>query len=192
MAYLSEEELHVLGFKYLGKNVKISDKACIYNPEKITIDDYSRIDDFCILSGNVQIGKFCHITPMCLIAGGTPGVFLGDFCTLAYGVKIFSQSDDYSGLSMVNSLIPKKYKNEILLPVKIEKQVIVGTNSVIFPGVTIEEGCAIGAMSLLLKSTTSWGIYIGNPAYRLRERDKNIATLELDFLKEMNNDYSIQ
>jgi ATP-dependent protease HslVU (ClpYQ) ATPase subunit len=39
MAYLSEEELHVLGFKYLGKNVKISDKACIYNPEKITIDE---------------------------------------------------------------------------------------------------------------------------------------------------------
>jgi len=191
MAYLNEDELNSLGFKFLGKNVKISDKARIYDPEKITIDDCSRIDDFCILSGNVTIGKFCHITPMCLIAGGIPGVYLGDFCTLAYGVKIFSQSDDYSGRSMVNSLIPKKYKNEIFLPVKIEKQVVIGTNSVVFPGVTIGEGCAIGAMSLLLKSTASWGIYIGNPAYRLKERDRNIARLESDFLKEINNEHSI-
>ncbi|MGL6624282.1 acyltransferase [Aeromonas jandaei] len=77
------------------------------------------------------------------------------------------------------------------MPVKIEKQVVIGTNSVVFPGVTIGEGCAIGAMSLLLKSTASWGIYIGNPAYRLKERDRNIARLESDFLKEINNEHSI-
>lgn len=45
---------------------------------------------------------------MCLIAGGTQGVYLDDYVPLAYGVKIFSQSDDYSGQSMCNSLIDKE------------------------------------------------------------------------------------
>ena len=94
-----------------------------------------------------------HITPMCLIAGGKPGVYFADFCCLAYGVKVFSQSDDYTGGSLTNSCIPRKYKKEIFESVNIEKHVIIGANSVIFPGVNISEGCSIGAMSLLIKST---------------------------------------
>ena len=57
MAYLSREHLENIGFKSLGKNVKVSDKASIYNPELIDIGDNSRIDDFCVLSGKVVIGQ---------------------------------------------------------------------------------------------------------------------------------------
>ena len=60
MAYLTENQLQQLGFKSLGKNVKVSDKASIYNYDQIEIGDNSRIDDFCILSGNIKIGKYCH------------------------------------------------------------------------------------------------------------------------------------
>ena len=188
MAYLSSEQLEHIGFKFLGENVKISDKASIYEPEKISIGDNSRVDDFCILSGNIVIGRYVHITPMCLVAGGEPGIELHDFCTLAYGVKIFSQSDDYSGETMVNSLIDSKYKSEVLAAVVLNKQVIVGSNSVILPGVIVAEGCSIGAMTLLNKSTDAWGIYIGIPAIRLRERKKNLLILEQIFLEERIND----
>jgi acetyltransferase-like isoleucine patch superfamily enzyme len=188
MAYLTTNQLEQLGFKFLGENVKISDKAAIYDAEKIEIDDHSRIDDFCIISGAVTIGKFCHITPYCLIAGGVPGVILEDFCTLAYGVKIFSQSDDYSGESMTNSLIPKKFKEEIYKQVVIKKQSIVGSNSIVFPGVTLEDGSAIGAMSLVNESTTPWGIYFGVPAKRIKNRSRNLLPLEKIFLSEIDND----
>ena len=188
MTYLSTEQLEKMGFKFLGENVKISDKVSIYDPEKIEIGDHSRIDDFCILSGVITIGKYCHITPYCLLAGGIPSILIEDFCTLAYGVKIFSQSDDYSGESMTNSLIPKKFKQEIKKQVTIKKQSIIGSNSVIFPGVTLENGSAIGAMSLVLKSTTPWGIYHGIPAKKVKNRSRNILTLEKQFLKELNND----
>ncbi|KRS21857.1 hypothetical protein AAY72_06310 [Alishewanella sp. WH16-1] len=184
MAYLNFAELKNIGFKKLGRNVKISDKAAIYNPELIEIGDNSRIDDFCILSGNIVVGRFCHITPMCLLAGGEPGIKLADFCTLAYGVKIFSQSDDYSGTSMVNSLIPKKFKRETFAPVVLEKQVIIGAGSMVLPGVIIAEGCSVGAMSLVTKSTTAWGIYLGIPAKRFKERSKALLELERDFLNE--------
>jgi len=186
MAYLSKEALEAMGFKALGHNVKVSDKASIYNPESIEIGDHSRIDDFCVVSGNVRIGAYCHITPMCLLAGGEPGVDLSDFCTLAYGVKVFSQSDDYSGETMVNSLIPKKFKNEYMAKVRIGRQVVVGAGAVIFPGVDVADGCSIGAMTLVNKSTFSWGIYVGNPARRIKKRKKDLLDLEKQFLQERN------
>ncbi len=184
MAYLSRDELEQLGFRSLGRNVRISNKAALYDAGQITIGDHSRIDDFCIISGNVTIGAYCHVTPMCLIAGGKPGVHIADFCTLAYGVKIFSQSDDYSGESMTNSLIPKKYKNEIFSEVSIEKHTIVGAGSIIMPGVLLQEGTAVGAMTLVTRSTEPWGIYTGVPARRRRDRSRNLLQLTDQFMKE--------
>lgn len=188
MAYYSDELLRQMGFQRVGKNVKISDKASIYNADQIEIGDNSRIDDFCVISGRVQIGAFCHITPMCLVAGGSPGIFFADFCTLAYGVKVFSQSDDYSGETLANSLIPRKFKNEIFEEVTFGKHVIVGAGSIIFPGVHVAEGCSVGAMTLISKSTLPWGVYVGNPARRVKERKKDLLALEHKFLEEFSND----
>lgn len=188
MAYFTQQQLDNMGFKALGKNVRISDKAAIYNPEQISIGDNSRIDDFCVVSGLVSIGSYCHITPMCLVAGGSPGITLADFCTLAYGVKVFAQSDDYSGATMVNSLIPKKFKNELFAPVSLGRQTIVGAGATIMPGVTLAEGCAVGAMSLVTKTTLPWSIYTGIPARRLKDRKRDLLQLEQQFLREINND----
>lgn len=186
MAYYTDEQLRQMGFRTVGRHVRVSDKASIYDCDQIDIGDYSRIDDFCVISGRVGIGKYCHITPMCLIAGGREGVFLSDFCTLSYGVKVFSQSDDYSGESMTNSMIPRKYKHEYFAAVTLGRQVIVGAGSTILPGVIVEEGCAIGANTLVNRSTLSWGIYVGVPARRLRDRKQDLLTLELAFLNEQS------
>ncbi|WP_296126579.1 acyltransferase [Pseudomonas sp. Ga0074129] len=184
MAYLSREALEQMGFKSLGLNVHISDKASIYNADQIEIGDNSRIDDFCVVSGKVRIGKFNHITPMCLIAGGEPGVYFEDFCTLAYGAKVFSQSDDYSGETMTNSLVGKKYKKERFESIYIGKHVIVGAGSIVFPGVNLAVGCSVGAMSLVIRSTDPWGIYVGSPARRVNERKKDLLELEPKFLED--------
>ena len=188
MSYLTEQQLQSYGFKSLGRGVKISDKASIYDAGEIEIDDYSRIDDFCVVSGKVKIGKYNHITPMCLVAGGVAGIVMEDFCTLAYGVKIFSQSDDYTGETLANSLIPKQYKNEKFAAVLLQRHVIVGAGATIFPGVTLSQGCSVGAMALVTKSTEPWGIYAGVPATRIKERKKDLLLLEIKFLDERKND----
>ena len=184
MAYHDQKDLISFGFHYLGENVKLSQQAKIYNPEKISLGSNSRIDDFCIISGNVTVGCYCHITPMCLVAGGAPGIFMEDFVTLAYGTKVFAQSDDYSGKSMVNSLIPKKFKDEYFARVELHKHSIVGANSTIMPGVTLAEGSAVGSMSLVLSSTSPWGIYVGCPAQRIKDRRQDLLELEREFLNE--------
>jgi len=182
MAYYSFEELSKMGFKYLGKNVKISDKASIYNHDQIEIGDYSRIDDFCVVSGKIAIGRNVHITPMCLVAGGEKGIVFEDFVALAYGTQVFTQSDDYSGETMTNSTVPTQYKNESKKEIIIGKHSIIGAGSIIMPGVVLAEGTSVGAMSLVLKSTDSWSIYVGNPAKRLKDRKKDLLKLEKEYL----------
>lgn len=188
MAYLTQSQLLSMNFKFLGKNVQISNKASIYNPESIEINDNSRIDDFCVLSGKLIIGKHVHIAANCIVAGGQEGIIFSDFSGLAYTVQIFSQSDDYSGRSLTNPTIPKKYKKEYKKAIFLGKHVIIGAGSIVFPGVNISEGCSVGAMTLVNKSTKAWGVYLGNPARRIKERKKDVLDLEKEFLIELNND----
>lgn len=185
MAYLTTEQLEAMNFKWLGINVKISDKAAIYNTESIEIGDNSRIDDFCVLSGKIKLGRNIHLAPFCLLAGGTEGITMEDFSGCAYHVQIFSQSDDYTGKTMTNPTVPAKYKSEFKKAVHVGRHVIIGTSSIVFPGVHLEEGCSVGAMALVNKSTTPWGIYIGNPAKRVKDRSRELLELEAIFCKEI-------
>jgi acetyltransferase-like isoleucine patch superfamily enzyme len=192
MGYLSELELNNLGLKFLGKNVKVSESAMIYDPSRISIGDNSRIDDFCVLSGTVSIGRNVMVSLNCNIAGGSPGITIGDFSTLAYRIDLFAQSDDYSGFSATGPTIPRKFKpSEIFAPISIERYCIIGAASTIFPGVTIKEGCAIGAQSLVNKTLPPWGIYVGIPAKKIKNRSKECLNFYLEYLRMiMCNSYA--
>lgn len=189
MGYLSRDALEAAGFKRLGKGVKVSDRASIYDAGLIELGDFCRIDDFCVVSGNVSTGRNVYIGPQCLIAGGTEGIVFSDFTTLAYQVQVFTQSDDYSGATLTNPTIPRQFKNETKARVFLGRHVIVGAGSVVFPGVHLAEGCSVGAMSLILRSTTAWGIYAGSPAKRLKDRKRDLLELEREFLSG-NSDVS--
>ena len=184
MPFLSEKAMRALGLKHLGKNVRISDRASIYEPELISIADHSRIDDFCVVSGNVTIGRNVHFPVFCNVAGGEPGVTFEDFSCLAYGVHVFAQSDDYSGRTLTNSTVPDIYKSETKQPVHVCRHCIVGAASVIMPGVVLAEGTAVGAMTLVTKSTEEWSIYVGIPARRIRARSRDLLTLRDSYLEE--------
>jgi len=172
-----------MGLKSLGSDVRISDKASIYNADQISIGDHSRIDDFCVISGKVSIGRNVHIAVFCNVAGGSEGITLDDFAGLAYGCQVFSQSDDYSGRSLTNPTVPALFKQETKKAIHIGRHCIVGTNSLIFPGVILGEGCSVGAMSMVTKSTEAWHIYSGVPAKKLKTRHRDLLTLEQDYLR---------
>jgi galactoside O-acetyltransferase len=56
----------------------------------MSIGDYSRIDDFYVLSGKITIGRNVHIAVFCNLAGGEPGLTMEDFSGLAYHVNVFT------------------------------------------------------------------------------------------------------
>lgn len=182
MAFYTQEQLQRLGFKYLGKNVRISDKASIYNHDQIEIGDNSRIDDFCVLSGKVKIGRNVHIAVFCNLAGGEEGIEMNDFSGLAYGCQVFSQSDDYSGKTLTNPTVPDEFKSEKKAKIVIGKHSIVGTYSVVLPGVILAEGTSVGAMTMVTKDTEPWSMYFGVPAKKIKNRKKDLLELETIYL----------
>jgi len=182
MAFLSESKLNSMGFKALGKNVSISDKAAIHNADQIEIGHNSRIDDFCVISGKVTIGRNVHIAVFCNIAGGTEGITIDDFSGIAYGCHVFSQSDDFTGSSLTGPTVPSKYKRETKKAVHIGRHCIIGTGSLIFPGVTLSEGCSVGALSMVTRSTEEWCVYYGIPAKKIKKRKRDVLNLKKEYL----------
>ncbi|MGL5935263.1 MAG: acyltransferase [Cetobacterium sp.] len=184
MGFYSREELEKIGFKSLGENVLISDKCSIYSPKKISIGNNVRIDDFCILSGDIKIGNYVHIAAYGAYYGAA-GIEIQDFSTTSSRVTIYSQSDDYSGETLVNPMILEKYKKIEYGKVIIKKHSIVGSSTIILPGVVLEEGTAIGAMSLVKSKTEEWSINAGIPAKKIKNRKQNLLELEKQFLREI-------
>lgn len=183
MAYLTKNQLKAMGLKSLGENVKIIEKASINNVDQIVIVYISSIDDFCVISGNIKIGRNVHIVPYFLVAGGEQGITFEYFSGLTHQVKVFTQSDDYSGLTMANPTIPAEYKNEAKRTVLIRRHSVVGTGSIIIPGITSNDGTSVGAMSLVRKLTESCLIYLGNPAKKIKDRKKDPLELEKQYLE---------
>ena len=173
-----------MGFAHVGSNVLISAKASIYNAEKISIGDNSRIDDFVVVSGRVTIGRNVHIAVFSNLAGGEEGIEMEDFSGLAYGCQVFSQSDDYTGGTLTNPTVPDSFKNVAKAKVRIGRHVIVGASSIVFPGVHIQEGTSVGAMAVVTKTTEPWSIYVGNPARKFRDRKRDLLELEKQDLED--------
>ena len=184
-SFYSEKEIKLLGLKSYGSNVLISRNAVLYNPELLEVGSNVRIDDFTTISGKVVIGDYVHIAQFCGLYGGTEGIVMDDFSGLSSRVVVYATSNDYSGKSLTNPTVPDKYKTlDKNAEVHLCKHVVVGTTSVILPGVTIGEGCSVGAMSMISKSLESWGIYVGSPVRRVKDRSKKLLIFETELRDE--------
>lgn len=158
-SYFSPKELAKLGCDSLGSNVLVRRKASIHDHHHIALSGNLRIDDFRCLSGKINVGRNTHPTPFCLVAEGSEGVRVGDFCTPAYRVSLLSKMDDCRGLSMVNLTIFAGYKPETKKPVYIGSHAMTGAGSVLPLGIELAIETAIGATSLVTRSIDPWGLY---------------------------------
>lgn len=187
MAMLSREAIEQMGFAAVGENVQISDRASFYGTDRIALGSNVRIDDFCVISagsGGIKIGQHVHIAVYSSLIGAGK-IELSDFCNISSRVSIYSSNDDYSGATMTNPTVPSDYTGVTHADVFLGKHVIVGSGSVILPGVMLEEGVAVGALSLVSKSCAAFGIYAGNPARRISERKRDLLELERLFLSSL-------
>lgn len=179
--YLTEHDLRNFGFRKIGRNIRISTDARIYGPEHISIGNNVRIDDFVILAavnGHIDIGNYVFISRNCHLSG-TLGITMEDFSSMAANTVIYSASDDYSGTYLTAQAVPQEYTaHDIGGHVVIGRHVIIGASTVIIGPCHLKNGCSVGAMSLIIKDTEEWGIYVGIPARKIKDRKKNLLDLE--------------
>ncbi|MHB8773436.1 MAG: acyltransferase [Syntrophales bacterium] len=172
-SFYSRAELKKIGLKSLGKNVLISRFAQLYSPESIEIGNNVRIDDFCIIAGNIKLGSFIHISAYCALYGKF-GIEMRDFSGLSPRCTLLSASDDFSGNYLIGPMVDKNFTHVTGGRIIISKYSQTGAGCVLLPGVTIGEGVTVGAMSLINKDLNAWGIYKGIPAVYYKRRSKNL------------------
>jgi acetyltransferase-like isoleucine patch superfamily enzyme len=130
-------------------------------------------------TGNVKIGSYTSINgPGTLINATLNEIKIGNFCSIAPGVKIFGENHKYNRVTsyfinqnIFNGNIKKDIwsKGDII----IEDDVWIGANSIILSGVHIGRGSIIGAGSVVTKNIDPYNIVGGNPAEKIKKRFKS-------------------
>ena len=180
MAFLDADGVLALGLAAVGEHVQIDADARILAPQRTVIGSHVRIDAFCVLSagtGGIAIGRHVHVAAHCFLAGAAR-IELDDFCGLSGRTSVYSSTDDFSGRHLTGPTVPDELRNVDSRPVRIGRHVIVGAGATILPGVTVEDGAAIGAMSLVRKDVAPFTIVAGNPAREIGPRDLRLLELE--------------
>ena len=183
LGYYKTEELKNFGFLSVGNDVRIAKTCYIVGVENISIGNNVRIDAFTTIISSkkekISIGSNIHIGAYCYLSGNY-GIEMHDYSNLSQAVKLYTNSDDFSGNSLTGSCVPDKYKKISFGKIILKKHVIIGSGSIVMPSVILEEGVAIGALSFVNKSLKEWGIYVGCPVKFLKERSRKIIELEND------------
>jgi maltose O-acetyltransferase len=134
-------------FKECGTNLEVSEGSVILNPQNIECGD------------DVSIGRFSYIQ-----AGG--GIVLGSDVLLGPYVKIWTQNHDYEDYD--KSIRAQGY---VYKPVELGRDVWVGANTFILPGVMIGAKSIIAGSSVVTPNTYPEGcILAGHPARKIGER----------------------
>ena len=176
-SFYTNDELLDLGFQCVGSHVLISRKASLYGTKGMQIGDNVRIDDFCILSGEITLGSNIHIGAYSALYGSM-GIELENNTGISPRSTLFSAMDDFGGDFMIGPIHPQKFTHVTGGRILLKQYSQIGVNCIVFPNVTLEEGSVAGAMSLINKSLPAWTISAGIPARVIRERSRRLLSLK--------------
>lgn len=156
-----------------GDNVIIGKTVRIRYPELVIIGDNCIIDDFTYISTALNMYNNSHISAGCKLIGGKDSwVIMNRYSTLAPGVVLAAGSDDYMN-GIATPTIPAEYKaNYQTGTIYLGSHCIIGSNSVVLPHTSFEEGACLGALSLANGDYKGYKLYAGIPARYIKDRNK--------------------
>ena len=174
-------------FRRCGADVTIFPWARVVSAETISVGDSVIIDDFVFLMGGeeTRIGSFVHLASFSSFVGGGRLV-LEDFAGISSGCRVYTGNDDYLGGSLTGPTVPPPFRVPERSFVHVGRHAVVGANTVILPGVTIGDGCVIGAGSFVKSDCEPWTVYVGAPVRRVRPRRRDrILDLEAELRRTL-------
>jgi acetyltransferase-like isoleucine patch superfamily enzyme len=115
----------------------------------------SSIYDSSLVLGDVRVGCNTWIGPFTVL-DGSGGLVIGDYCSISAGVQIYTHDSVEWAISGGTTAIDRA-------PVWIGARCYLGPNVVVAKGVSIGDGCVIGANSLVLDNIPSGMRAFGTP-----------------------------
>jgi acetyltransferase-like isoleucine patch superfamily enzyme len=136
-----------------GKDVTVVSPVNLYGCE---IGDHSFVGPFVEIQADVKIGKHCKIQSHAFICSL---VTIGDHSFISHGAVFINDLFETGGPAGGDQ---NKWQKTTL-----GNNVSIGSNATILP-VKICDNVVIGAGAVVTKDITESGIYVGNPARKLR------------------------
>jgi galactoside O-acetyltransferase len=157
----------------MGRDVCIDRSKRIFGAGNVSIGSHVRIDCFSVITagpGAVVIGHHVHLgVGVCLF--GTAGVEIGDFASFSGRVSVYSTNDDFVGGHLTGPTVPAQLRHVHAARVILSPHALVGTGSVILPGVRLGHGAAVGALSLVRSDIADGEVAAGVPARSVGRRN---------------------
>lgn len=173
----------------LGQNLVLR------HPQKISLGNRVAIDDGVLLDASgagdlgIELGDHVIVSRNCVIQGKTGSVLIGPKTDLGCNVVITSNSGieiGHSVLIAANCYIGGgRYITDHLDipmmdqgvytkgPVVIKDDVWLGAGATVLDGVTVGQGCIVGAGAVVTRDLPEYSIAVGVPAKILRSRQSN-------------------
>ena len=137
-----------------GRNVTIIEPVNLYG---CSIGDDSFVGPFVEIQKNTTIGKNTKIQSHSFVC---ELVRIGDECFIGHGVMFIND--------LFSEGRPANGNKDFWKNTKIGNNVFIGSNATILP-VEICDHVVIGAGAVVTKNITESGIYVGNPAKKMKE-----------------------
>lgn len=169
-----------IGYSGIRQNIRIGkyfhmESHAVLKAEKsasgeIVIGDNCYLGMFSIIKcygGKIKIGSNVSINPFCFI-NGAGGLTVGDNVRIAAHTSIIASNHKFDLID-----VPIRLQGVTAKGVVIEDDVWIGTGARILDGVTIGRGAVIGAGAIVTKSLDAFGVYVGCPARKVKDRRKS-------------------
>lgn len=132
--------LRAFGAK-MASTANVRGKARIWYPKNLEMLDHASVDDHVFLY---------NVSPLTL----------GRYVDVSQGAFLCGGSHDYTRAS--NPIIAR--------PTVIGDRAWICVDAFVGHGVTVPEGCVVGARAVVTRSLEAWTVYAGNPAKPIRKR----------------------
>ncbi len=124
--------------------------------ERLGFGAGSNISHLSYVFGDVRVGRQTFIGPFTVL-DGSGGLEIGDYCSIAAGVHIYSHDTIARALSGHRASITHS-------PTRVGHCCFLGANAVVTKGVTIGDHCLIGANTVVTSDVAPYSVMQGNPA----------------------------
>jgi acetyltransferase-like isoleucine patch superfamily enzyme len=157
-----------------GTGIRIHRSVDVRSPERLELGDDVFVDANVVLhcggmdwspsDGGIRIGSGGYVGPNSVLFGAA-GIEIGDAVLISPGVVITSHQHTYADSDADISHQPLDFGRVV-----IERNVWIGANATVLPGVRLGEGSIVGAGSVVTKDVPPRTVVAGVPAGILRDR----------------------
>ena len=137
------------------------------NPGKIVLQNGTKLSKGCVLDcfgGEITIGSNVFLGPYCVLYGHG-NIRIGNDCLIAMGCKIIAGNHSIPAPGALIRLQP-----DVAEAIDIGNNVWLGADVKVLAGVTIGDGCIVGAGSVVTSNLPPYTIAIGSPAKVIKQR----------------------